>query len=430
MKKLFIVIAALLSYSHIPILSNDNQVLKLITIDFQNKTITKDIENISEGEYFQVVINNINLNNYHVIVTNTDTTIKTNPKFPSNSIINMIAPIVAPLMPNYKLISDRNTQPEETEEVNEKLETLDNQYNDIVETHNYLYKAISVEVYNAQNGYIYPTDLSQSFLLQFQNKIIEIANKYSDLINSYNLLKSQYTITNEILLNSINGRILAISRNKVMLGSTALNTTIKNLQTMMTNVPMEYKSLPMRFNGNQGTVTIQVIPRDSNSLAQSYTTQIDFPDKSIFSFNVGAMTYFSPLKNDSYSINKRYEDLPDGTRYEFYTAENEGSNRYENGVALTANLGITLTEYLEIGPVVGIGTPLSTEPIPRFMLGLFVGIGLENKLTLQYGIINGQVNSSNGVFEDAQVRYSSSPDLVDQKHTSNWFFGIGYSYEL
>lgn len=107
----------------------------------------------------------------------------------------------------------------------------------------------------------------------------------------------------------------------------------------------------------------------------------------------------------------------------------EDSTRGELGTALLLRAGKKFSENFGTHILAGTGVSLSEEILPRAMLGFGVSYGQKHNFTFDFGVITGNTKRISKSI-DFNTEYSEKPEAFINYLDVNFFIGVGYSFKL
>ena len=328
MKKLILI--TLMFLFLIPILSKAQKPsfknTKLIKFDFQDKKFKGffKLDDIIEGQFYQLHISHINSNIYTISINTQDTILESQLQFPTFESISFanLSDLISKSVKSAD-ITETTKKPSIpattlTPEIAKYCKEAKNFLNDKLLRANSLLLRIDNIVFEVKKIVLYTKKEFQenSPDFNFDDKVKEIdnlrnevnllrdsiiteKNNFDNLINNYG---SPLSEPDKKLIEEVKGFFVQTS-SKVSEMYSSINAEnsfklLLNVIAAENNKKYEYTSMPFRLSGDRASLEINITPRDSNSLhLQSYKTVLEFPNRRLNKFTIGSAFYFSPFKN-------------------------------------------------------------------------------------------------------------------------------------
>jgi len=455
-----------------------------IKFNFSTKDSIIVPKKIKEGEFYQIVIDSINLNQYYVQIESTDTTYSSSLTFPTFGSLDLssLASLVSNLSINNEVIKSNSKDVPEAEMAN---------YN----------KTWGIILPGEKNTSTSNTKEDLRIRLQLQSNLVTLNNKVSVNLDTleaikfkiedksfkyttYKILKhtnknskeSEINIEDDIkLFDSLRVRLnklkeavnketkslqklVDIGEAKVFLAKTdnidvksdlektqkALKETSKkttqalglispdNIEKQLKSIlnlydENKYISLPIQYNSEVASMKIKFIPKDSTSTLQPYILPtIKFPKRKSY-WSVGSAIYHANMDNERVGIESTQIDST-----QTYSLLPEEPLKNEIGAALLLRGGYKFEIFEQLfGTHLSVSTGLSLgEAVkPRMLLGGGITIGQKHSFAIDFGAIGGYVNlvSKNTTFEKV---YYSEPKVLLNDLQFKFFWSVGYAFRL
>jgi hypothetical protein len=445
--------------------------LKKIYFNFSSKeNPTLNICGIKKGDYYQVIINNINLNLYKVLLTSVDTVLSkpiTTPIFGNFDLAELLKVIpgiassvtsAAPtsadsskvgakskkgkssLLPINlveqniirKMIKEKDTlfkTQKSLEQIAFRIDTL--KYVVYTKKLNSLKIENPKEPENITEGVLSEIErIRKEIYISIDSTIVHKKNYEVVSINNGEAIANiPYLTTNDkaikesydTLLKSFSDVLNSISAEKTY-------DFLSQIVLVENNSGNTYTSLPIQFTGEQAKVSLTITPRDEKYNLQSYHTRIVFPQNSRDLILVGVSLYISGLYDETYSaVEMRQNSTP------LYIIRKEmNGSRAELGVAALVRKSKILDDELNIGGHLSLGTGMSISNTakPRFLIGGGLSIGDKNKVAVDVGVIAGYVDRFSSVYYHSRIFDEKPDNLTVSRLSTGLFFSVGYAYQF
>jgi hypothetical protein len=470
------VINSLIAYFLIFFNSNSfSQGIREIRINFLDKTINKcelSELRLREGDFYRLVIDNINLNLFRVQVNYTDTIYSKPLETPTFAGFGLDA--ITKAISGLSDLSSSVTKAEN--DLNKSLKTLDtlgklspklvtknqkdyeklkvriNQENGKLKENNkelndisyridtlklsvYRFKLNSLKLEKGANSFNLEKALNES--LDIRKSIIQLKANSNEIKNTFNSDYEKYSedirkkedIKKAVLaLNEAYDK-LTTALDKIILEFNAdnINTLLSQVVFMNNNSNNTYKSVPMQFNGEQAILEYKIIPRDENYLLQSYSAKIIFPRRRPDSFSVGLSFYVSTLYDEAYTTLGTNKN--DTVRY---SVTKEDSLKVEIGIVSLFRIRIgnkfgkfdDWDFHLNFGP----GISISNNVKPRLFWGTGLSYGKKHRIAVDLGGVAGYTDVLSNTI-NLKEEYNPKPDNITvSKLKFGVYLSLGYYY--
>ncbi|MBK9152241.1 MAG: hypothetical protein IPM26_15200 [Saprospiraceae bacterium] len=186
----------------------------------------------------------------------------------------------------------------------------------------------------------------------------------------------------------------------------------------------EYQSLPFFINEDVKEVTVEITPYSKDALAPSYNTVLLLRKKNIPYFGFSSGFFLSDVRQHSYSSMPESSGGNTG-----YIAVAEDVSRFQTGIQAMVHAGIQLSDWLAAqfgaGPTLG----FQDKMIPGLAVGVGLGLGQKNKLTVTTGWHYSFVQRLSRAFSDSNNVLSEAPSsFTVSSPQQGWFLALGYNF--
>lgn len=477
--KLKVLLKLIITLSGITVYSQD---LHKINIDYETRAPYELPKNIEKGDFYQIILENINLNRYRIAINSKDSILQTSalkmPTFESFSL-----DVLSSLTDSFNIQSlIQNIAPYE-----ESVDSLTNKgietYHDkmdgliikninpktpkqqfeviasIAEVHIVDYTALlSKEAsrfdeikyalythqfeklkseYDAQTGTTYDFDHFQQEAYSLRSDLKDLTelikkdqeafkNMLNDNIKKYLKTEAEATARKDKILTAYNELLKKINELSNQLSADKILAMLSPILFM--DKPQEYKSFPIPFTGDLTTLTITKTPRDTTGFLDEEKLTITFPLKRDLEYwNVGTSFYYSGLGNDR--ITAVAKPVNDSTIV--YNLYDEGRSSSEIGIAANFRYGTKLKncEKLGIHFAVGPGISIDKDIRPRLLTGIGLSYGDKHNVVVDFGGIFGFVERQSSSI-DFSTDYPEIPQTTITKLKSSCYLSLGYTFNL
>lgn len=493
MKKSFTFLFILFTFFRLEIFGQTGLEPKIIEVkiaDDGNKTIDiSQVEEIEKGEWYQLKITGINLNNYQVILDNSDSILISALSVPDIQTFSLeaiskalegidqsgISTIFKQSIPSFgglfmpKLMELNNNIDIVKQADDIWFEALEKQEEEkviaIVKAEMMGFEKEITEFKNslenvrtefddwAFNIYQYELDAKKNIpkVTDFWKKkpletIIEIRSRSNKLKAKIFKSQEKYKAYSEGLSDEIKKMDAHKKLDKAIKEAyTKLIEVAEIAQKGMTadvvkkillpiieldnNKSRTFFSLPQQFKGEQATVTLQLKPW-GKSQSQTYPTSFKFPIKSGNYKGVGVSYYFGGLHDDVISA---IGEVAPGDTIQTFNLVKENVTKVEMGTALLLRIGKKMKKHPKVGGhgTFGLGLSLSDKLRPRFLAGGGLTFGKIHMFAIDAGFLAGYVEKESKVFENRQSGLLENPaDTTISTLKCSYFVSLGYVYKF
>ena len=420
---------------------------KIITINFKSKALPTviNVSDIKKGDFYQIQIDNINLNLFKVSLTTTDTVL-TKPlqtptfgnlfsSFSIDDVSKLITGLVnfttsasdssGGLSPQIKIkpldrsaaallksLQDRMNEEQNRLELNEiTAQAIRKKFDDLKM---YLlkirYKSYLLE--NETSGFDIDNTLIdiEAIRIPLAALMASVAeNKLSYQIfsqeNEEAIAKDKKLTAKDKLISDIYKKFFDdLSKAQETVSADSVNNLLSSTAAIQNNRANTYLSLPQQFFGEQSKVELSIVQRDEKTNLQNYSTQIMFPIKFRHYVTIGLSLYCSSLKGDAYSLQNTSPN---------YKLVEENVNEAEIGFTTLMRFGTKFWKgdfvgaHFSIGP----GVSLTDKVRPRLLFGGGLSFGNMHMFALDFGGIAGYINRLSRAY-DISSTYKDKPENV------------------
>ena len=450
-----------------------NKIVQQIKFDFTDKKIMSSFPvDIEEGQYFQIIIDNINQNLYKISLTKTDSVLSKRQETPAFGAFNLdaLSKLVAGISPLSTSLSiaemgeqfvavqkgtaaiDNRKEKKKAPSLESKIESVIKkeegtlaQYKTDIEDLARLIDELKLKVYKKRlNSYKSdnpsdPIDYDDA-LKQIEARRAEIISLNKKIIAS----KSAYATTSESLKIPTYPTFAATDKNikelydKFIITLTTIESSINAekanellspLVLIENNKNNTFTSFPIQFMGEQTRVLLSITPRDEKFNLNTYILPMTFPTKIKKYTSAGISFYGASIYDRAYSITEK----PKTDTTTVYTFEKDDEvDKSELGLAAMLRYGRKLNYKNNFGihGSIGAGISMTNKIKPRAFFGGGVSLGKKHMLALDAGLIAGYVDKHSNTI-DTEIEYKKVPSNLTVARISYGVFGsIGYLYQF
>jgi len=252
----------------------------------------------------------------------------------------------------------------------------------------------------------------------------DIAVKMKDLIEKNEKLKS----ADEVVRKNHGELEVAIKGIAKNVDASHADSLMSSLISVYNNLNYEYTSLPLQFTKDKATLTIKITPKKSANYLQSYSTNLEFPLKSKWFYGVSSGFYGSWLHDDAYSVSSF---IPSSDTVPWYKVVQESPGNMEVGISAMVHGGYKIWDpYLSIQIGFGPAISISKTVRPRLMFGGGVAFGNKHKILITGGFMTGYVDRLSNAY-DLSTLYKTQPEkIVVSTLDWNGFISVAYLFSL
>ncbi|NAY93005.1 hypothetical protein GTQ34_13860 [Muricauda sp. JGD-17] len=442
-----------------------------ITIDFSTATKTINLpQNLKTGDFFQIRVENINLNRWKVLLNSKDTTLTTKMSTPTFADVQLdvITALASSLKSDTDLKLDTEITPEiqtqlkfvipprledehvsvKSRELKEKLLAAERDINEKVDQNNTFTNELDQLKYNIMKKQLEAVDNSGSIsmifdfddalkkieylrieMLQFQQNLVREEKNYLTFSEG-----KKKEIEAEKVFKTIDKDI------KSKYGSLKTNSTkmmemvkAENAAAMLKSVlylrdkDEDFVSLPIQFKKELSSVSMLFVPRDSLLREDQREIEFIFPTQKKNYWSIDASFYLSSLYDESYSsITTIISENEREVRF-----VEEDVTKMELGFASLLHYGWISDEqrkgiHISFGP----GISISEKVRPRLLAGIGASLGNKHGFSIDLGGIAGFVEEKSNAFELNAVLSEVPESLTVSKLRFGGFLALGYIFRL
>jgi len=215
------------------------------------------------------------------------------------------------------------------------------------------------------------------------------------------------------------------------ISSEIVTSWIQQLIYKENNASFSYTTLPMQFNEDKTTLSIDFIPQNTDFGLPSYSTTIQFPKTTKYFLDVGLSLYYAGLKSDVLSTK---EIAKNDSTSEFKLID-EKNNKGEVGIASFVHFGWRPffdqnIDWISINAVVGPALSLTNLDSPRVAFGAGLGFGSENMLSINVLYVGGYVPKKSNSYTYDELLSKKPENLTRPTLKGAIGFSIGYTYHF
>ena len=452
--------------------------VETVTLNFDTKTFNdiEKLDNLNKGDYYQLVIDCINTNLYSVAINHNDCTLTNAMPSPALSLLGIgdLPSLVSSIATSnfvttveetvsedkknklyhdsIKFMEFLDSVPSLTAE-EKKLMAMKNKGFQIADkllpigkTVNDLY--VNVNLYQAcalqetldtacknlkvdYNTVISTIKTSRDYIAEHKKAVSNLKTEHATFYE-----ENKTTIDNDTNLKKLNGVIVSsITKLEEIVDKISKKTTPEELNKLVSAVVMiantenrTYKSLPLQFNGDLGSLSITISPRNKELPLNTYNTKLHFPSKKCWFGGVGTSFYASGLYDEAYStVETKQTDTTS-----IFNIVDEKPAKFEMGMAVLLRFGGRIPQHSELGIniTLGPGISLSQEIRPRLLLGGGLAYGKRHMLVVDGGFIMGYTDVlSEAVSTDQTYEVKPNSPVVSKLNVSG-FGSVGYMFSF
>ncbi|MBN2639348.1 MAG: hypothetical protein JXR65_09730 [Bacteroidales bacterium] len=457
-----------------------------ITFDYKHKTIClKKVKDIKEGDWYQVIVDSINLNLYKVSLTHIDTTLskkQQTPTFGGNFNLDALSKLIAGISPSSTEITQENPNPlslpwdylkqkptkimsikttggttstqQETDRSQSIRHTVDSVQKQEKETLSLYVHKIKQITFNIDSLKFKVDKLrldsqkenytSQKF--SFDQALVTIENirkNIADLTSSMTTSKTSYKDFSTAYKPVIKKDSIWSSNDMTIKDSYAkLLTTLSGVFTSVSadkandllssvvyiNNNNKFTFFPIQFMGEQVKLNLSLIPRKETPTAPEFHSQIIFPLPIKKYTVVGISFYGSTLHDEAYSTIKT--KINDSTYQYNFIKEISGTK--EIGIAALLRYGRKWTSKNNFGGhiSIGAGISMSNKIKPRVLFGGGLSIGKKHMLAVDIGGIFGYVDRLSNTIDLTKTYLEKPGNITVSRLKIGGFISVGYIFQF
>lgn len=462
---------------------------KTVRIDFDKKKLYK-LPKIEEGKFYQVQIDDINMNLYSVTVENKDTVITSDVTFPTFEILGletleeMFDVLSSASLPSVlaeknfadtvdsnkiiKLNGEKKTEKEVRAKLQDITEKLNNYVTELDTEKIKILKfameidTLMLDVQTMALSYLVERDKTWQQELkndlgfrkfieaseEYRNKVYRLLTKlkqkrteYLDFYESNNEIiddSSELRKTDDSIKKAFNAAINQLDKTFQAINAEKVSEWLNSIIHLDNNKERTYRSLPIQLKGDFTDLSIDIKPKDEKFGLPSYHTNLRFPYPPKWQIAASTGIYRSfRFSDDAYSISATKID---STSAEIEIKDENPSN-WEIGTAALFHWNLSniinfldFSEKLQLQITMGPAISLTKPVKPRMLFGGGAAFGDKHKLTLNILLVAGNVDrlSKNYSLSEAkEVSIDQIPNNVTvSKFKWGWGLSVGYMYNF
>jgi len=442
---------------------------KTIELDFSSKAnTTLSVNDIEQGDFFQIRINGINQNLFKVSLTTIDTILsipQLTPTFGNfdldalSKVISGISPLsttlneslqkltkslssleenvllpASVLLANAKIVERMEREEDTLSMAKQTLEQIAVEIDDL-KLGIYKLRLNSYKIDNPKSTFNFDQALKD--LEKMRKDIFDLKAKITSKKNSYetfsNNNKTQISkdadlaSNDKLIKDSYQKFLIAITEGQASISADKANEFLSYIIFIENNANNTYTSLPIQFMGEQSKVKISITPRDEKYNLQSYSTQITFPQLNTYNV-VGISFYGSTLHDKAYSTVKT--KINDST-FNFNFQE-ENVSKAELGVAAILRHGKKWNDENNLGVhfSIGAGVSISKNIKPRVLFGGGLSFGKKHMIAADLGGMVGYVDRLSSSIDISKTYLEKPENITVSKIGMGIFLSLGYTYQF
>jgi hypothetical protein len=386
----------------------DSRVITQIKIDFKDKVFIKEnpdekTKGLKPGDYYQIIIEDINLNLYSVSISKRDSSIGAGMSIPTWAALGMgsIGTILENLLPfsssgpAFPVEAGRNSALKSAHPALKQPDSsiIERHFNRLVKNALKIKKSAksldsTIFEYNKMQWWSLSDDTSETGSIEMNgltvNNLYRCLKNFSDTLNdmdiklnnSYNEFiseasqcgKNKDTLAAiDTIRKKYDDFIKTIMKAKDAVSAESATKYINSIVLLLNNKSRRYESLPQQMTREQTRLKIELTPRNPAYNLQNYSMELVFPLRTVAPWGAfwGVSTGFfceSGMDNEEYSIRKA-DDLT-------YALVKEHPGNYGFGVNSLVQFGLRLGDWpafahLCFGPAIAV----SDNVRPRLQMG-------------------------------------------------------------
>lgn len=443
-----------------------------IIINFKERKIFKVPKNIKKGDYYDVQVKDINLNRYAVLVNSKDTVFSSELSMPTFSDIGLEA--ISTLTEGFSDLHKSDTlsiekkgdsliylskkllveglKDKDIVTILDEYEILTKRFADSLTSQARRLDALKFKIYEHRlnmfkelptEGKFDSDEALQKFILlreqisETQSQLEKINNQYFEFLEWDDVQAA--VKNNEVLKKRTEEIKSSFKALKDVSAELSKAVNAENVQKLLKSVIFlstknTFQSLPIQFKGEQETLSISFVPKDSTSgLQKEVLTPLVFPIHNPGYWSIGTSFYYSNLTSERFST--LAVPVTDSTRVYKIVAESDIDR--ELGMAVNLRVGRKfknsvrgsffndLGAHFSIGP----GVSISKNILPRLLMGAGLSYGRRHNIIMDFGGIIGFVERKRASV-DLNGEYAEPIDPIETRIQSGNYFAIGYTFKL
>lgn len=438
--------------------------------DIQNELpLDNSYNDIESGEYFQVVLKDINTYLYKVEINNTDSS--AHASLPSNllssiSLGGLEAAFANTNLAGGVLSSSMQSMPKkkfsdsvvdsldpriamalltaETQEIRKRHTYIMDLYMDYYELFDDLQQYKQAMLTNQQSAFgktptkqEIKTSLDDFNSLRnnvIHNRVSQFKTyaefradfeQYMPLVKTNDRVGKLYNDL-ELYYNEINGVLVKILEG---LGPDKYDTYAGELIDIYNHLDFQYVSLPIQQREDLNELEIKITPREEGAKLSSYETKIYIPDVQKDFWGVSTSLYGTKNYEKQYSVERSVNSTSDTV----FNILEEDTHKEEIGLKLMVHRGWNITKddrghtYFLLG--MGAGISFNEKIKPRLFFGPGLAFGKKNKIVLETGLAYIFYDTKASGFSG--TNFSEKPEnFTVTKTRLSPYLSVGYTIQL
>lgn len=451
----------------------DPNVVRVIKINFNDKSIfdLTSLNNLKNGDLYQVQIDSINLNKYDVNITKKDTTITSNVEFPlfktiglgeindilklfsssSKSIESLILNLKQKIEDNKAFTDEEQARlflanqlqnlQSSSELLIAELKDNSNLINDSIIYEmdiydlKYLASSSTLQTIGVSYSYKTPNEIIK-YAETLRKELHKLKNRHKDIKAKYQALKSSPEWTKHVkneevkksdsLFNKAFTMIEPLIDNALnSISSKVVSDFITKIIFLEENNKKSYTSLPFQLTEDQTSLNITITPKKPE-YGSTYSTELVFPYYKNWYIGAGMSFYYGNFKNTTYST--QGIQINDSTT--LYAVKDENLKRGEFGLAAQIFLGYNFNRIISANLTFGPALSLSNPVKPRLLFGGGLAFGDKNKVTIGLLGIAGSTSRLSTVYSENATYVAEPSNITINEFALSWGLSIGYIYKF
>lgn len=462
--------------------------VKIINFDFEAKEIItplRELERLKQGDFYQLQIDNINMNLYKVVFDKKDTIIVSDVEFPTFDLVNLggvgellnkinissfsstkttefekkfnsvIFVDIPALLGNTSNVEDSKSIKEriDAEKINilakddifseekNKTDFLLLKIQKKINSYSVLNKEQEQSYYQSLSGNVSfdellsETENIRKKLVELQKALRKQQSEYLSYISKDNVKKimtDKLKEDDKALQEAFAKSISNVDKLYESVNAEKVASWIKELIYKENNSVTSYTTLPQQLNGDQAKLNIQLIPLKEESGLPNYQTNIIFPQKREFYIGGGMSFYYAGFKNEAYSIKATVID-DKNTEYRIVDEKNK---KGELGLTALIHFGWRpfydkkRNDWFAVNLVTGPALSLTNTVKPRVAVGGGFAFGRKNMLTINGLYMGGYVDKKSENFNIGDTDSIKPENITVSKLEGAFALSLGYIYNF
>ncbi len=436
------------------------QKMKTIELDFKNKEFANldTLENLKEGELYQLKIKDINMNLYKVVIDKEDTVITSNVTFPtfdmmgldgiSGALGKLDKIVFSQLSPDKahgvrngesmeELIKANKTQLEVKLQKIRKYKSEMDDFTLLIQK-NLLRYSVNDTSRNDHYSWlktnlnfkeiIIKTDEIRAAIKNISEEIAKQASDYNESIKDLTHTQEEGK-NHQLLLEAFAAASASADKLYERINAEKVISWLTSIIYKENNAERTYTSLPMQFTGDKSKLTITIKPQKEEYGLPEYSTELNFPIRKRFYAGIGMSFYCAGFKDERYGISATGIDSAN-TNYRIVDEENK---KGEIGLTTLLHLGyrpFDKADWISGNIVIGPALSFTGNIRPRAALGGGISFGRKQMLSINVMAMSGYVDRRSKVYEMNQDYISKPEQITMSRLKTEVGFSVGYIYKF